>query len=148
MKKLLFLILLFFSFCVFALDVKLNSTLAPGVTNVVASSTNTTTGTALTFDNDQVPKYGRFWMTANGVAATTNGTLKAYIITSPDGTTYDTGSLSPIYLSMSTIGTSTNTVSDWFPLYGVKSLKIGRIENTHLGAVSNITFQYEIIISR
>ena len=68
--------------------------------------------------------------------------------TSPDGTTYDTGSLSPIYLSMSTIGTSTNTVSDWFPLYGVKSLKIGRIENTHLGAVSNITFQYEIIISR
>lgn len=115
--------------------------ISPAVTSLAATSTNTTDGTAL-----QVPSGGapvRLYLTASGIAATTNGTFTVYFRTaSGNGYTtnsFDTSSSSYIRLQFTTLGGSTNTVSDWFQLTGVRYIKVGRMENTFQGAVSNIS---------
>lgn len=110
--------------------------LQTAVTNLTASVTNSTAGTAFTLDQAQRP--ARLYFTAYGTAATTNGSAIVKLSTSFDGTTYDTAAASSVKVTMSTIGVSTNTVSDWFELSGVKSVRVGQIENTHLGPISNL----------
>jgi hypothetical protein len=79
------------------------------------------------------------------VAATTSGVFTVKFSTaSGQGTTvtnnYDTAALSNIKLSISnTINEGTVTVSDWFVINGAGYIRIGQIENSFLGPVSNIT---------
>ena len=142
MKKLIpFLILLVITGMVIAGGTVVNFTITPAVTTVSANSTNTTAGTTLLIANP-IEK-GRLYVSASGIAATTNGLLTIYFSTASGnvGTTntFDDASTSLIKLSMTNIGANTMGVSDWFELSGVKYIRVGRIENTQFGVVSNIS---------
>jgi len=145
-------IILFLTLCaaltiVYARTGKLDQTFN-SATAVAANTTNTTAGAALTFANDQVPNIARISVTASGIGATTNGSLKVVLASSRDGTTFDTGTLSQFYVSMTSLGATTNTVSDWFVVSGVKSLRVERIENTFFGAASNIVVRGDFEIQQ
>jgi len=111
--------------------------LTPGVTGIAANITNTTNGTQQEFLFAQRPC--RIWISANGTAATTNGTCVFFFQTAPDTNTWDTANLSAVKLTISSLGSSTNTISDWFELAGTRYIRASRIENTFNGPVSNIT---------
>lgn len=115
--------------------------LTPAVTTLVLTSTNTAAGTTLKLHEGK--RNVRMYLTANGIAATTNGSLIVKFSTaSGSGTTtnsFDTASLSNIKLTMSTLAGATNTVSDVFDLTGARYIRVGQIENTFQGIVSNIT---------
>ena len=104
--------------------------LTPGVTGIAANITNTTNGTQQEFLFAQRPC--RIW-------TTTNGTCVFFFQTAPDTNTWDTASLSAVKLTISSLGSSTNTISDWFELAGTRYIRASRIENTFNGPVSNIT---------
>lgn len=112
-----------------------------GVTNMAANTTNSTVGLPYSLYRGQEPV--RLWVTANGTAATTNGSLIVRFSTaSGDSSTtnaFDTASYSLIYLTLPTLGTSTNTISDWFQLTGARYIRISSVENNFAGAVSNVT---------
>lgn len=113
-------------------------------TTVAASTTNTTAGTAFQLPTGKSPC--RIYLTASGIGASTNGSLIVKLSTATGsgyggtGVTnaFDTAAQSNIKLTMSTLGNTTNTVSDWFQISGVKYIRVGSIENTFVGAVSNL----------
>lgn len=114
-----------------------------GITSLAASSTNITTAISSNVTFQTGPSACRIYLTANGTAATTNGFFKVTFATSPDGTTFDTATLTnaTITLSFTSLGTSTNTVSDWFNVSGVRAIRAARYENTFLGPVTNMVIK-------
>lgn len=109
---------------------------------MATGTTNSTAGTKA--ELTRAPRPVRLYLTAAGVAGTTNGTLVVKLITSPDDVTYDTGSSSTLSVTLTapnapTSGLLTNTVSTLLDLGGVRYIKIGAIENTTKGSFSNIT---------
>lgn len=115
-------------------------TMAPGVTNMAASSTNTLKGTAypITRSVDGV----LLAFSGTGTAATTNGSFKVFYEVSPDdGVSFSEAQFSLIKLTATTLGATNYTFSDWFQLTGVTQLRIGRIENNFVGPVSNLVFK-------
>lgn len=111
-------------------------TLTPAVTVMSANSTNTTAGT--TFEIAVPVDQAHLWVRATGVAATTNGTFVVKFQTAADTNYWNDAVTSNMKLTLSTVGTTTNFMSDWFVFSGVKYIRVGRIENTMAGAVSNI----------
>jgi hypothetical protein len=120
-------------------------TLATPVSTLAANSTNTTAGTIVVLPTSPTPV--RIWLTASGIAATTNGVtavsnLVVRLSTASGSViatnTFDTASLSNLRLTIPTLGASTNTVSDYFELRGARYVRVGQIENNFQGAVSNL----------
>jgi hypothetical protein len=124
--------------------------ITPAVTSVTANNTNTTAGTVTSIPNTSLPV--RIWVSANGVQATTNGTLIVKFSTA-SGTysstnQFDTASESAVKVTLTTLGSATNsassalyTGSDWFQLAGVRYIRVGQIENNFAGVVSNVTIR-------
>lgn len=115
------------------------------VTNLAASSTNTGSGAIISLN--QSPSPVRIYLKAMGYAATTNGVSAVsnlvVKLSTASGSSYvtndfDTANLSNIKLTMTSINSQTNLVSDWFVLGGAKYLRVGQIENNFLGSVSNL----------
>lgn len=109
--------------------------------NFVSATTNSTPATVEIINN---PKDTiRIYVTASGLASTTNGSFIIKFSTSTGTSSvtneFDTASLSNIKITMSSLGLTTNTVSDWFQVRGVRYIRVGSMENTFLGPVSNIT---------
>lgn len=114
------------------------------VTNIAASTTNSTAGPVFYVYNP-LSKV-RIYLTADGIAATTNGllTVKFSTASGTESSTnaFDNASVSNIKLTATNIAANTSyTVSDWFELSGVRYLRVGQIENTQLGIVSNIAIR-------
>lgn len=113
------------------------------VTNIAATTTNSSLGPIVVLDQSKAA--ARIYLTASGTAATTNGSLIVKFSTA-GGTQnitneFDTGSLSGVKLTMTGttgIALTTNTVSDWFNLTGVRYIRVGQIENGFLGTISNM----------
>lgn len=142
MKKLLLALLVCLGGSLQAQETIWNN-LTPSVTTLTGASTNTANGNISIINN---PKDTiRIYVTANGIASTTNGTLIVKFSTASGdiGNTneFDTASASNIKITMSTLGTSTNTVSDWFQVRGVRYIRAGQIENTFVGPVSNLVIR-------
>ena len=140
-------LLVLFSISAYAQSYFYTSNLVLGVTSVAANTTNTTAGTACIFPKSNLPHVSRIYLTASGVAATTNGSLIAFITTTqsdPGTNNFDTATQSNIKLTLTAIGASTNQVSDWFQLSGVTGIRVDRIENTFYGAVSNIAVSISV----
>jgi hypothetical protein len=117
------------------------------VVNIAGNTTNSTAATAKYLNMGETPV--RIYLTATGNAGTTNGAAAgAFTVklstASGQGTgvtnAFDTAHLSNIKLviSNSHLTSSTVTVSDWFVLSGAKYLRVGQIENTSPGTISNI----------
>jgi len=117
------------------------------VTNIAATTTNSTAAPAKFLYMGETPV--RIYLTATGNAGTTNGAAAGSFTVklstaSGSGTSvtnaFDTAHLSNIKLSISNshLTSTTVTVSDWFVLSGAKYLRVGQIENTSPGSVSNI----------
>jgi hypothetical protein len=125
------------------------------VTNIAASSTNTTAGQIYKFW--QPVDAIRLYVSVLGTAATTNATagsgaftVKLSTASGNDFTTnnFDTADWSNIKVSITnniTSPTVTRTVHDWFDTRGVKYIRVGQVENQLLGVVSNVsvTIGYE-----
>lgn len=142
MKKLLLALLVCLGGSLQAQETIWNN-ITPAVTTLTGASTNTANGNISIINN---PKDTiRIYVTANGIASTTNGTLIVKFSTASGdiGNTneFDTASASNIKITMSTLGTSTNTVSDWFQVRGVRYIRAGQIENTFVGPVSNLVIR-------
>lgn len=116
-----------------------HTTLTPAVTTVAASSTNSTAGTSQELLFAQRPC--RIWVTASGVAATTNGSLVVKFSTAASTNQWDTANLSEVKVTMSSLGATTNTYSTWFETAGIRYIRVGQIENTFVGVVSNIAIR-------
>lgn len=120
------------------------------LTNIAATTTNSTAAPAKFLKQGESPV--RIYLTATGNAGTTNGatagvfTVK-FSTASGQGigvtNNFDTAHLSNIKLSISNqhLTSSTVTVSDWFVLDGAKYLRVGQIENTSPGSISNIAIR-------
>jgi hypothetical protein len=147
MKKLLLLLSCLLSLSAYATEndpVFVN--LGTSVTNIAASTTNTTAGPIFTLPLS--PSQVRFYVTAQGNAATTNAgaatvsNLVVFISTAcgNEVTTnnFDTAQLSNIKITVPNLGSATNTASDWMVMSGVKYLRVGAIQNNNLGSVSNL----------
>ena len=115
------------------------------ITNITASSTNSTGGTIIAIPTSPVPV--RIWAYAEGNAGTTNGVsavsnLIIRISTASGALTstnrFDTGKYSPIKLTLTPLATSSNTFSDWFEVRGARYIRVGSIENNYVGTVSNL----------
>lgn len=121
--------------CSWAVTVKTYS-VTPHATTLATSTTDSTAGDAVTFDGpvDRVTVY----VTAKGVAGTTNGSFVATILFSPDNSTWETSAVSSKTVTISTLGATTQTASAWFMVPGARYVKVGQIANTFGGAVSNI----------
>lgn len=115
--------------------------MSPGVTNIAATSTNTTPGQV--FHLRENIRDLRIYVSGYGTAASTNGTLTVFFQTSPDMSTnvWCDASTSNIKLTFNTMGASTNYVCDWFATQGVRFFRQGRVENTFLGPVSNLNIR-------
>jgi hypothetical protein len=120
------------------------------VTNIAASTTNTTAGNIIVLPPNL--SAARVYVKAEGNAATTNAgastvsNLVVHLSTaSGSGTTnvFDTGILSNAKITVPALGSSTNVMSDWFQLSGVRYIRVGAIENNNIGSVSNL----QVIIS-
>lgn len=116
---------------------------------IAASTTNATAEDATTLVANA--RSARVWLTLGGDASTTNaGTAttgyRVWLYTSPDNTTWDTDKdYANIKLAYTnSLGAATNTISDWFVLDGAKYIRIGRVENTFLGGVSNISVKVSV----
>lgn len=141
MKKFLYLFFVLSVSC-FAADQVWNAKMVPNAAVVAATATNSTPGTVLGLIMSQRPV--RIWVSASGTPATTNGIFIVKFQTSTSTNSpavWDTAATSYIKLSMTNMLSSvaTNVVSDWFEFSGVKYVRIGQMENTHKGPVSNIT---------
>lgn len=114
-------------------------TIGTAVTNIAGSTTNSAAGPQFELYHAENPI--RIFLTAQGVAGTTNGTggLTVKFSSSFDSNTWDTATLSAIKVNMSALGGATNTVSDWFATGGAHYIRVGQIENGFVGAVSNIS---------
>ncbi len=110
--------------------------LTPAATSFATATTNSNAGT--TVELTDTPDAMRFYVQATGVAGTTGGTFKVFLETGSTTNTMDTGSLSPIYLSIGNIGNTTVYVSDWFNVTGVKYIRVGEVQNTHGDTVSGL----------
>ena len=130
-------ILIFCNDLIKAGDLAVFERLTTTVTNLAASSTSTNAATQK--ELFQNPKTFRLYLKAEGVGASTNGSLTAYVSTSFDSNNWDTASLSFIKVTMSSLGSATNQVSDWFTTDNIRYIRVGRIENTFVGPVSNVT---------
>lgn len=118
----------------------ITQSLTPAVTTVAANSTNTTAGTTYLFDQAQSPV--RIYVGFRGYVSTTNGQFKVYFDTASDTNYWDTSALSGVTISVTnSVGASTNVVSDWFESAGMKYIRVGRMENTFSGPVSNIVIK-------
>lgn len=106
-------------------------------TSVAANSTNATAGTAIDFGG-AAPREIVVQLTGSGVAATTNGAFALDLVTSQDGTTYESAELTLKTVTISTLGATTNTTTEWFTIVHANYLKQGRMRNTFNGAVSNL----------
>jgi hypothetical protein len=142
MNKYLILILsTFLSFTVRADQETVYRNLGTGVTNIAANTTNTTAGSIFQFNYGQSPI--RLYVKASGFAATTNGSLVIRFSTaSGDQSTtndFDTALLSNIKITITSLQSTTNVVSDWFEPRGARFLRVGAIENNFNGSVSNIS---------
>jgi hypothetical protein len=121
----------------------------PCVSQVAANTTNLTAQTEESFSGDKANPYlMAVSVRASGTAATTNGSLTVYFQGSLDGVNYDTALLSPVKVSMTSLGAATNQVSDWFYLNGVQKLRVGAVANTFAGPVSNVTVVANIKVER
>lgn len=115
--------------------------LTPAVTEIAASSTNSTAGTIKKLSQGETPI--RFYLSCNGNASAA-GAFKVKLSTASGSgnsitNNFDTPSESNVYLVITNALTATTTtVSDWFVLSGAKYVRIGQIENTKTGPVSNI----------
>lgn len=115
--------------------------IAPAVTAVAATTTNATAGTVFFIDNPV--SRARLYVQFSGTAATTNGSFIVKFSTATGNATstnaFDTASTSNIKVTESVGGSGTAiSASDWFALDGVRYLRVGQMENTFLGPVSNI----------
>jgi hypothetical protein len=122
--------------------------LQTSVTNIAGTTTNSTAAPGKFLFMGETPV--RIYLSATGNAGTTNGaaagvfTVK-FSTASGSGTgvtnAFDTAKLSNIKLSISNseLTSATITVSDWFVLSGAKYLRVGQIENSSPGTISNIS---------
>lgn len=120
-------------------------TLQTTLTNVAAFTTNSTAAPAYYLYDAQSPV--RIYLTGTGNAGTTNGVASGvftvyFSTASGNGgqtNAFDTANLSNIKLSITNAwGANTITVSDWFVVEGARYLRVGRIENSFAGSVSNV----------
>lgn len=150
MKKLLLLALSLFAINTVKANEPEAFSLQLSATNIAATTTNSTAAPAQ-FLRDGVSKV-HIYLTATGNAGTTNGAAAgAFVVklstASGSGTSitnaYDTARLSNVRLmiSNSELTSATVTVSDWFELSGIKYLRVGQIENTSPGSLSNINLK-------
>lgn len=143
MKRLLFFLLFILSVNGYSQEAR-SFTLTPNATTILAQTTNSTAGTIQFLYDAQSPI--RIYVSATGSAATTNGALIVKLSTASGNggqtNAFDTASLSNIKLVMSN-GITSATIpivqSDWFVSTGVRYIRVGQIENTYLGNVSNLT---------
>lgn len=110
----------------------------PGETNYLAQATNNTKGAAIPLPG----LINGVFLTvkASGGAATTNGTATWYFEVSPDnGSNFTSAAQSYIKLSTTSIGNTNVTITDWFNLAGYNKIRLGRVETSFLGGISNTT---------
>lgn len=120
--------------------------------DTAAGTTNATAGNPFFFYAGQSPV--RIWASFTGTPATTNGSFTVKFSTasglhSPPGASitneFDTAASSAIKLVATTMNGATvgagttNTISDWFQVGGAGWIRLGQVENTFLGPVSNLT---------
>ncbi|MCC7519493.1 MAG: hypothetical protein IT578_09940, partial [Verrucomicrobiae bacterium] len=104
---------------------------------MAANSTNATPATAYTFAVDEQPIAMAVSVTGRGTAATTNGTCDVFFQRSVDGTNFEAAT--PLLkVSLAAPGATNGTAVEWYNLYGVKAVRVGRRENSCFGAVSNL----------
>ena len=143
MKRLLFAFLLLTACKGYSQEAR-SFVLAPNSATVAAGTTNTTAGTIQYLYDAQSTL--RIYVSATGTAATTNGALTIKFSTASGNgnqtNSFDTAAFSNIKLVMSN-GISSASVpvvqSDWFVSSGARYIRIGQVENTYLGNVSNLT---------
>jgi hypothetical protein len=143
MKRLLFALSLLLTVNGYSQEAR-SFTLTPNSTTVATATTNTTAGTIQLLDHGESPL--RIYVSATGTAATTNGALTIKFSTASGNgnqtNAFDTASLSNIKLVMSNGINSVSTAvvqSDWFVTSGARYIRVGQVENTYLGNVSNLT---------
>lgn len=107
---------------------------------VANNSTNTTAQTALDFTTGGYPVMGlaRVSFTFTGAAGSTNGTITVFLSESIDGSTYSEADQSNLKITLTPNGTNSVTRSERFDLSGVKKLRVGRVENSSDGSITNI----------
>lgn len=139
MKRLLFLTLGFIGMAVVAATISTKTFDAPAV--VGANSTNVTVNAEInlsdliTKDNPLVSLSASF----TNPTAQSSGSVIIFFSSSRDGTNFDTAAQSNIKLTANMDGSSPILVGDFFNLVGIKLIKVGRIENSSGGAISNFT---------
>jgi hypothetical protein len=150
-KALLLFSLLLILTSVFAGDRIVTGSMTLSDTRQLLSSTNSTAGTAVTFPISQTPVAGTFYLSGFGILATTNAAgstanfrvVLGFAPDASDANAYTTPVNSSHYIELSSMGQSTNKNHEWFPMYGKRSFKVMQVQNPFLGAVSNITLNYE-----
>jgi|SRR3990172_2215108 len=107
---------------------------------VAASSTNSTAQTATDFTTGGYPIMGltRVSFTFTGAAGSTNGTVTVFLSESSDGTRYSEADQSNMKITITPNGTNSVTRTERFDLSGVKKIRVGRVENTSGGDITNI----------
>ena len=142
MKKYLILSILILAGAIAWSETMWDKALTPAVTALVASTNNTTAGTACTLPGG-VGRYG-LWVTATGYAATTNGSL-IVSFSIYNGTTWTDAANGNIKLTFSTLGANTSTRFDWFEIPGATQIRVGGLNNSFVGNVSNIAVRLSAI---
>jgi hypothetical protein len=148
MKKLILITLTSLTaLCLIARAQQPNSTaifdLSPGVTNVAASSTNTTAGSSVLLPMNGIARTLMIQARAAGIPSSTNGVSAVSNIVfrlsiSMDGTNYTDSSTSPYKVTVPAMGFTTNWNADWMYAPGIRGIRVDRIENNTLGSVSNL----------
>lgn len=107
---------------------------------VANNSTNTTAQTEIDFTTGGYPVMGlaRISLTFTGAAGSTNGTITIFFSESVDGTTFSAADQSNMKITITPNGAAAVTRSERFDLSGVKKLRVGRVENSSDGSITNI----------
>jgi hypothetical protein len=142
MKKILLISILCMAYSFAWSETMWDKALTPAAVNLVASTNNTTAGTAVELPGG-VGRFG-LWVTATGYAATTNGSL-IVSFSIYNGTTWTDAANGNIKLTFSTLGAATSTRFDWFEIPGATQIRVGGLNNSFVGNVSNISVRLSAI---
>lgn len=110
---------------------------------IAANTTNSTAGTAVELPGG-VERVG-VWVTAKGGADATGGSGLIVKLSIYNGTTWTDAAQSNIKVTMSTLGNATKTVFDQFVVPGATQIRVGQVENTFGGALSNMTVRLSAV---
>jgi hypothetical protein len=110
---------------------------------IAANTTNANAGTAQDIPGG-VTKLG-LWVTAKGGADATGGTGLTVKFSIYNGTTWTDAATSPIKVTISTLGNATKTQFDWVMVPGATQIRVGQVENTFGGALSNLAVRLSAV---